>query len=42
LKLMLQASDLERFAVDALTLGEDCLGPPEADISRGQIVAAFL
>jgi hypothetical protein len=37
---MLQASGLERFALDALALGEDHLGTAEVDIGRGEIVEA--
>ena len=39
---MLQASVFERFALDALALGEDCIGPSEVDIGRGQIVEALM
>jgi hypothetical protein len=39
---MLQASVFERFALDALALGEDCTCPPEVDIGRGEIVEALM
>jgi hypothetical protein len=39
---MLQASVFDRFALDALALGEDGLGPPEVDIGRGQFVEALM
>ena len=42
MQLMLQASGLERFALNALTLGEDCLSPPKVDIGRGQIIEALV
>ena len=39
---MLQASGFERFALEALALGEDGLGPPEVDVGRGQIIEALM
>lgn len=42
MQVMLQASVFERFALDALALGEDHLGPPDVDIGRGEIVEALL
>jgi hypothetical protein len=35
---MLQATVCDGLALNALTFGEDGLGPAEVDVSRGQIV----
>ena len=40
--LMHQAAMLDGFALDALTLQQDGLSPAEIDISRGQVVQAFM
>lgn len=39
---MLQASVFERFALDALALGEDFTCPSEVDIGRGKFVEALV
>lgn len=42
LQLMLQASVCDGCSLDAFSLGEDCLGPAEVDVGRGQIVDALM
>ena len=39
---MHQAAVLDGFALDALALQQDGLPPAEIDISRGQVVQAFM
>ena len=39
---MHQAAALDGFALDALALEQDGLPPAEIDISRGQVVQAFM
>ena len=39
---MLQAAVCDGCTLDALTLGKDCLGPIEVDVSRGEIVEALV
>ena len=39
---MLQASVCDSCSLDALSLDEDCLGPAEVDVGRGQIVDALM
>ena len=39
---MHQAAMLDGFALDALTLQQDGLSPAEIDVSRGQVVQAFM
>ncbi len=39
---MLQASVCDGCSLDAFSLGEDCLGPAEVDVGRGQIVDALM
>ena len=40
--MMHQAAVLDGFALDALALEQDGLPPAEIDISRGQVVQAFM
>ena len=39
---MLQAAVCDGFALDAFSLGQDCLGPAEVDIGWSQIVDALM
>ena len=39
---MLQATVCDGCTLDALTFGEDCLGPAEVDVGRGEIVDALV
>jgi len=39
---MLQAAVCDSCTLDAFTLGEDCLGPAEVDVGRGEIVDALV
>ena len=39
---MLQASVCDSCTLDAFSLGQDCLGPAEVDVGRGQIVDALM
>src|ERR1700677_1821987 len=39
---MLQATVRDGLAFDALTFGQDCLGSPKVDISRGEVVDALM
>ena len=39
---MHQAAMLDGFALDAITLQQDGLSPAEIDVSRGQVVQAFM
>jgi hypothetical protein len=39
---MLQAAVCDSVAFDALTLGQDHIGPSELNVSRGQVVDAFV
>jgi hypothetical protein len=39
---MLQASVCDGCTLDAFSLGQDCLGPAEVDVGRGQIVDALM
>jgi len=39
---MLQAAVCDGCTPDAFTLDEDCFGPAEVDVGRGEIVEAFV
>ena len=39
---MLQAAVCDGCTLDAFTLDEDCLGPAEVDVGRGEIVEALV
>src|SRR5258705_4217255 len=39
---MPQASVCDSCTLDAFSLGQDCLGPAEVDVGRGQIVDALM
>jgi len=39
---MLQASVCDSCTLHAFSLGQDCLGPAEVDVGRGQIVDALM
>jgi hypothetical protein len=39
---MLQATGCDGCTLDAFTRGEDCLGPAEVDVGRGQVAQALV
>jgi hypothetical protein len=39
---MLQATVCDGLALDAVTFGQDYLGSPKVDISRGEVVDALM